>query len=380
MNRRELLQSGTLFTLATLLLGVGPSAGCAAGDEADRRPDPEAYDTPALQALALALNAPSPHNTQAWKFEVVDDLTVRVFVDETRLLPETDPPARQIHLGVGCLVETFVIGATRLGYTAAVSLFPDGYTVPDDIGVKPVALLTLTEGGARDPLEAGIEVRQTSRKPYTEHPSRDELEQARTEAGAPHAEVRFFDGDVSALADLFLRAFEVETRTYATDEETRRMFRFSEEERATQRDGISIPQMGLDGVARYFAEASLKGGDEAVWHGEKATQHSIDGVAKGLASAQRLLMWITDTNTVEDQVQTGRDYVRFSLAMAARGWFSHPYNQAIQEYAEMDALRAELDEAVGITGDQKIQMIVRVGRSEAPYLAWRRTVEDTQIA
>lgn len=98
-------------------------------------------------------------------------------------------------------------------------------------------------------------------------------------------------------------------------------------------------------------------------------------IKKSIDSTKGVVIWITESNTFTDWVENGRDYVRFSLAAASKGFYLHPYNQAIQEYAEMDILRAELDQLTGISGSQKIQFVARIGQSPKPYYSWRKRVE-----
>jgi hypothetical protein len=40
-----------------------------------------------------------------------------------------------------------------------------------------------------------------------------------------------------------------------------------------------------------------------------------------------------------DWVLSGRDYVRYNITIAKMGLVTHPYNQVIQEYPDMDNLR-----------------------------------------
>jgi hypothetical protein len=56
--------------------------------------------------------------------------------------------------------------------------------------------------------------------------------------------------------------------------------------------------------------------------------------------------------------------------------YSHPLNQGIQEYKEMDETRTKLDNLMKITNEQKIQMIVRIGKSENPFVSYRRHLND----
>lgn len=83
------------------------------------------------------------------------------------------------------------------------------------------------------------------------------------------------------------------------------------------------------------------------------------------------------TGTVAEWVTAGRDVVRFALGITAEGLWSHPNNQIIQEHAGMDVLRRAWGEALGVSGTEQVQVIVRGGRGAAPYLSWRRGVEAT---
>jgi hypothetical protein len=42
----------------------------------------------------------------------------------------------------------------------------------------------------------------------------------------------------------------------------------------------------------------------------------------------------------------------------------------------MNALRERFDSMIGVKEPEKIQMIVRIGRSKTPYHAYRRNVDD----
>lgn len=119
------------------------------------------------RVLVLALYAPSAHNTQAWRFRVFSDRDALLYVDPARLLLETDPPARQIHVSCGCFAEAFSLGVSRYRLRAQVDLFPEGpYLSLKDIGQLPVARLSPYGVGPEDLLAAYIESRQTSRLPY----------------------------------------------------------------------------------------------------------------------------------------------------------------------------------------------------------------------
>jgi nitroreductase len=383
MERREfIIKSGTVLTAAVLfskfsyaniLAGSGDITG-----EISKRPDPASFRQPIMKAIALGVNAPSPHNTQSWKFKIINEREMLLYVDENILLPATDPPSRQIHMGAGSFIETTVLGAQRLGYDTHVKYFPEGYRDKTDFGRKPVASLSLSKTDSpADQLAAFIEERQTNRRKYKgKMISEQEYKKLLELSGPSHSKVNFINRDMEPYLDIFYRGFEIESKTFETNEETRVLFRFNEDQRAEKGDGISIPQMGYKGMMVRLAEKSLDMGDEEKWHSEKSINLSLKNVKKGIDSTRGIVIWYTEGNEFIDWVKAGRDYVRFSLALTSQDLYSHPYNQAIQEYEEMKEIRREMKDMLSIQSPQKIQMIVRIGRSSIPYYSYRRQMNS----
>jgi hypothetical protein len=347
-----------------------------------KRPPADASATPIDRAIAYGCNAPNPHNTQAWKLRNVSDVETVLYVDETRLLPATDPPARQIHIGCGCFIETLALGASTMGYGTTVEDFPEGAYNLDEVGRKPVALITLTKQPniGQDDLAGYIYTRQTNRRPFEESPVSDEeyAVLARSVADERVQLVSINDrGRMRPLLAIFERAMVIECEARHLFEETRIWFRFSEKERAQKRDGLSLPQTGITGLRVPVLEWYLKHGDPQRWHNKRSVDAYLKVFRRGLASAQGLLLLKTATNTQTDWVRAGRAYGRIGLAASKLGLFMHPYSQVLQEYPEMDHLQREFNHVLGVTGEEKVQMAVRLGRGPAPYYAYRRNLDSS---
>ena len=62
-----------------------------------------------------------------------------------QVLPETDPPSRQIHMGAGCFIECVAVGMSNEGYETKIEYFPYGeYKIAaNQLAEKPVAKITL---------------------------------------------------------------------------------------------------------------------------------------------------------------------------------------------------------------------------------------------
>jgi hypothetical protein len=336
---------------------------------------------PILSAIAWGIQAPSPHNTQAWKFRPVSDTAALVYVDEKRLLPATDPPARQIHIGAGCCIETLAVGMTTEGYDTNVEVLPDGPYGLDEIGRKPVAHVELRPRSATRPdvLADAIGRRQTNRKPYTGPWLTDnEAEQLRAFVPPGHVAVSTFNDPDAArpLLDIFYRAYAIEVTTRHLWDETRRWFRFNEQQRRTLRDGLSVPQSGVDGLKRRFIEWTLRDGDPKRWFSRFATRSMLSTLRKSIGSGRGVVLLTTPTNQQVDWIRAGRAFARVHLGLTQLGLTCNPNSQVLQEYPEMAALQREFNERVGVRDPQKVQMACRVGRAERAYVAPRRDPSD----
>jgi hypothetical protein len=351
-------------------------------DRLSKRPRVDASAKPIDRAIAYGCNAPNPHNTQAWKLRGVSDMQTLLYVDETRLLPATDPPARQIHIGCGCFIETLAVGASTMGYETIVEDFPEGFYDLDEIGRKPVARITLTEqpNVRQDDLAGYLYKRQTNRRPFvggTRVSGEEFAELVRSDADDRVQIVSINDpGRMKTLLAIFGRAMVIECEARHLFEETRIWFRFNEQERAQKRDGLSLSQTGITGLRVPLLEWYMKHGDPERWHSKRSVNAYLKLFRRGLASAQGLLLLKTSTNTQADWIRAGRVYVRVGLAASRLGIFMHPYSQVLQEYPEMDRLQREFNHLLGVMGQEKVQMVVRLGRGPAPYYCYRRNLES----
>lgn len=384
MERREfIVKSGTMITGAALLskLPMTSFGNTTNSDKNiyDRRPNPEKFPQPIMKALAIGINAPSPHNVQSWKFKIINDFSAEIYVDENRLIPNVDPTNRQVHMGIGCFVEVANIGISKFGYKAEISEPSETYDTINDVGKKPIYTITLIESDlSSHPLEAYILTRQTSRKEYKgDIVQKGEFQKILADSGTTNTNVGFNNSNLKELGEIFSESFYIEAKKFEANEEVRQFFRFNDEDIEKYRDGISIPQMGYSGLIKFFAEKSLKNGDQDTWHSEKAILQSLKGINKGLDSSKGYIYFNTPTNNLADWLDAGRDYVKVGLALTKHQLFSHPYNQPTQEYKELEEQQKKLHKLLGVNGSAKTQLIMRIGRSKKPFYSYRKHLNET---
>jgi hypothetical protein len=371
------------------LLGAAPFAASAVGCAQSDLPDPVAgwrdpgagEIDPRRFALAHAILAPNPHNTQPWQVELRGEDEMVLYADPERLLPFTDPPNRQITIGCGCFLELYRIAAAQRGLAPEITPFPEGEPTPR-LDARPVA--SVRWGAARvtpydDPLLAQITARRTNREVYdvTRPPSAedfDALDSVATAMGEEYSGGVFWTTDpaqVAALRDLVWRAFDLEMHTIGALEETYEWLRFGGGDVARHRDGLAIG----GALMPLFKALGLVSREAMTDPNSQANKTALDDWRRKAESAPAFLWMTTTDDAPGSRLAAGRAYARLALTAQARGLAIHPWSQALQEYEEMADLYAAARETLGV-GDQTVQMLVRIGYADSVTPSARRDLQD----
>jgi hypothetical protein len=386
-RKNFLIQSGILLTVPMFLENCASSlyprlVGKSGNDPIQNAKD-ENYIDPILKAINVGITAPNPHNAQAWKFEILSSTEMNLYVDEKRILPITDPPARQIHIGQGTFLELLKIGSNQIGFDAKINLLPKGDYSFSEIGKKPVANIKMIPSKKMGhDLYAFVKDRATGRAEYFgDLISEIETKKISELGNSTHSELKFILGEeaMKPFKEIFFNAMKLESLTYRTNDESRSWFRFSDAEIQTKRDGIALPDQGVTGFTRWLAETFFFGPEPEKFHNKQGLNIFLERYKKKTESTKGIVYWKTKSNTKKDWILTGMDYARFQLAATKLDYKMHPFSQALQEFPEMDSNRKELDRLLGIQGYEKIQMIARLGRSDYKYFTPRRSLKDMMI-
>ncbi|MEZ6023289.1 MAG: nitroreductase family protein [Hyphomonadaceae bacterium] len=359
------------------LLAASPLAGCGGGPEIDPAEgwrDPGAGETdPRRFALAHAVLAPNPHNTQPWLVTLDGDDGLILHCDLERRLDFTDPLDRQITIGCGAFLELYRIAARQLGRAAQVTFFPEGAPTPR-LDARPVAYVRFAPqiNAAPDPLYPYVTARRTNRKEYEERvPDDVDLLRVNSAVGGFLGAAAFTvdPARVAALRDLVWRGFERELQTAGAQEETYHWLRFGENEVARQRDGLPLsgPMIPLLKAAGFLDREDFLNPDSI------ANQTAASDWRKKAETAQAFMWLTTADDTPATRLSTGMAYARLNLAATAHGFAMHPWSQALQEYEAMADLYAEAKRLLDAE-TKTVQMLVRVGYAEAEPPSPRRAL------
>lgn len=389
LSRKQFLySSAALLTVPTFLEQCAsspyPRLAGKLGIDPLENSDAENFPDPILKAINVGITAPNPHNSQAWKFKILSALEMELYVDETRILPVTDPTTRQIHIGQGTFLELLKIGANQLGYNPEIKILPKGDYAFSQIGKKPVASVQLTKRKeAFHPLYSAVKIRATNRAVYEGDLITEAEIQKIRELGNPTSSQLFSILDfptIDSVQKILFESMKVESTTFRTNDESRIWFRFSDSEIQSKRDGIALPDQGVTGFTRWMAESFFMGPEVEKFHDPRGIDIFLGRYKKALESSKAIVYWKTNTNTKKDWILSGMDYARFHLAVTNLGLKMHPCSQPLQEFPEMEALRKQLEKTLNVRGSEKVQMIARLGRSTYQYFTPRRSLKNMIVS
>ncbi len=391
LHRRQfirILGGGTLsVAAATSVLGL---AGCSSGLP---REAIEAWNGPALGAgadvrlwmLSYAILAPHSHNLQSWVADLHTPDHITLYCDLQRVLPQTDPLARQIMMSHGTFLELLDMAARERGLRCDITLFPQGVFGPTALDSRAVATIRLTPdaGVQKDPLFAQILQRRTNRSAYdgargVPAAAWTAMARAANPDHAPQVSVGFVGLEHGAAAlerhrRIALQAWTIELTTPRTIMESYDVLRIGRGEILAHRDGLSL----TDPLVVAMAGLGLLDRKKAPAPDDYATTSQIKEFAVKLASTSGFVWLVTPGNDRATQINAGRGYVRLQLAACALGLSLQPLSQALQEYAEQRPCYAEIHALVGATAPgATVQMWARAGYAPPIEPAPRRALRD----
>lgn len=117
-------------------------------------------------ALALAVRAPSVHNSQPWRWRIGEGC-VHLYADRARKLSHIDPAGRDLLLSCGVALQHFTVALSALGLESRVLRLPDAAD-PDHLATVEIVGAHFSEADIA--LAAAIPRRRTDRRWYSSWP------------------------------------------------------------------------------------------------------------------------------------------------------------------------------------------------------------------
>ncbi|MBF6235025.1 Acg family FMN-binding oxidoreductase [Nocardia farcinica] len=145
-------------------------------------------------ALALALRAPSVHNTQPWRWRT-GDRSVHLFADESRTLPTADPDQRELLLSCGTALHHFRVAARSLGWRTIVHRYPN---TADPAHLAAIEFAPVAPSADIEELARAVNRRRTDRRAFTSWEVPDGYVAAMIAAGSEQGAAVLEVGDESA--------------------------------------------------------------------------------------------------------------------------------------------------------------------------------------
>lgn len=323
--------------------------------------------------VRAAVLAPSPRNTQPWKFRV-ECPRIDIFADFARRLPVSDPADAELHVALGCAIENMVVLGEARGLAIGVAYTEPWLAAPPgpESDVARVAELWVDRDPrtpSDEPLARAIAQRQTTRRRY----ARRLLQQAELRALAQAAEeegVRFqlftTRPDRGRLAEYVAEGMR---RQFGDEEFVREhadWMRFNLDEKERKDDGMWVASLGLPPAPAAIGRALVRR--------LASPDTQARSALKLVRNSPALAVFAAEHDAPRDWLAVGRAFERFALRATALGLRYAPVSQP----CEVPEVRTALAAALGL-GAARPLMVVRLGYARPMPRAPRRALDDVLI-
>jgi hypothetical protein len=309
------------------------------------------------ELIRYATLAPSGHNTQPWRFAVLED-TIRILPDYSRRLPVIDPLDRELWISLGCALGNLEIAAQKAGYATETA-----YPTPDAdnlaVHLRPMRL----QGPA--PLADAIPHRQSTRSPYDGHPvPLVDLRKIENAAFLPGISLQILTASEQKAAVLeYVKS--ADQRQYGDQyfvNELVSWLRFNRPEALHHLDGLYTRCSGNPEIPRWLGKRLVT---TASAGRQRATDESV------IRSSSGLIVVAAAQDDKRHWIETGRLYMRLALTMTGLGIKTAFVNQPV----EVASLRSQFQSYLNL-GTAQPQLLLRFGYAAAMPRSLRRPVEQ----
>lgn len=307
--------------------------------------------------IRYASLAPSGHNTQPWKFQIVTN-GIRIIADTSRRLPIVDPTDREIYISLGCALENLLLAAAHAGFEGEVTNFP----AEDPTAIFVRLSLASAQAG---PLFDAIPRRQSTRSLYDGRPvPAEDLNKLKDVAAEPGTRLHIFTQglEMETLIGLIAQGNRIQFQDKAFVDELVTWIRFNDAEAVKTMDGLFSKSSGNPAVPRFIGQVFIRmSGPDAMARADEKKLRSSAGLALFTSASDDPVAW----------VNVGRLYERFALTATNLKIKLAFMNQPV----EIDSLRTQLSKDLGLDGSYP-QLLVRFGYAAEMPRSLRRPLEQ----
>jgi nitroreductase len=369
MHRRLFLSRLGVAGAASVLAGCARTFGIPIDVMARAEPGAgDARDPAGLwrEGAAYARWAPSPHNVQPWRLRIISDTRSELYCDPSRLLRKTDPTSAFTTMGMAMFVEYLSVALHSRGYTVHAEYAGNPI---DYRAARPVLFAALelrpADGDAAVDREL-ILARKTSRLSYDGNPVEDSvLERLVTFAGQGGHRFQSSSDPGLVAWTLELNRFTLFSDLDDADArgELRQWIRCTDPEAQEHKDGLWAHCLRFPGwLLRAFFDEHEK------W--ARGWRADLCGrlLLRGMRGTRTVGWWSGPFEKPDDWVSAGRVLGRSWLELTRLGIQLHPFGSIITNPRAYARLTERL---TAPSGNDRIWMLFRVGRSDVPPRSYR---------
>ena len=310
-----------------------------------------------LFMVEQAIKAPSGHNTQPWLFKINDN-SIEIHPNSEKALPVVDFDNRELFISLGCAAENLCVAASYKGYKTKVSISSDGIITVD---------LTKESSEKANPLFEQIAVRQTNRSVYDgKIISADTINILKTIPLENGINIHLYENgtsDFDSISNFVVKGNNIQMQDKAFMDELKSWMRYNKKHQNKTNDGLSYAVFGAPNLPLLIVKPIISGSINA--------KSQNKGDIRKIASSSHLVLFTTQSNSLDEWVNLGRTLERFLLKSTELN-IIHAY---LNQPNEIKDLSVQMSKALHIS-EEYPAVLIRIGYGERMPYSKRKDVNE----
>ena len=313
-----------------------------------------------LELVRYATLAANSHNTQPWLFKVESN-RITISPDFSRGCPAVDPDNHHLYASLGCAAENIVHAAGAFGLKANITINGDSD--------KEIQLDFEPAPSIQSDLFKAIPKRQCTRALYEgkKVPTKELtiLESIAQDNGIS-TKLLTNETDLETIIEYVVEGNSAQMKDEAFMKELKDWLRFNSSAVMKHGDGLYAASSGNPNVPSWLGPIMFDIMFKEKTETEKYRDH--------IRSSAGVIAFISEEDTIDSWITSGRSYQRFALQATALGLKHAFINQAV----EVPKVRKQLAEYLNI-GARRTDLLIRFGYGTALPKSLRRPINDVII-